>query len=50
MLDSYICPYGKWTIGYGHRGPEVIEGMKITDEQCLELLKKDIYIAAAGVK
>ena len=49
MLESYICPYGKWTIGYGHRGLEVKEGMKITEEQCLELLKKDINDALAGV-
>ncbi len=49
MLEAYICPYGKWTIGYGHRGPELKEGMKITEEECLELLKVDMYKAITGV-
>ena len=31
-LESYICPAGVWTIGYGTT-KNVIEGMKITGNQ-----------------
>ena len=30
-LESYICPAGVPTIGYGHTGPNVQMGMKITE-------------------
>lgn len=40
-LESYICPAGVWTIGYGTT-KNVIEGMKITENQAEELLKKDL--------
>ena len=40
-LESYICPAGVWTIGYGTT-KNVIEGMKITGNQAEELLKKDL--------
>ncbi|AKK20574.1 phage-related lysozyme [Candidatus Liberibacter africanus PTSAPSY] len=33
---------GVWTIGYGHTGPDVHEGMTITQEQAEELLKGDL--------
>lgn len=31
-----------WTIGYGHCGPDVKQGMKITQNQAEEYLKKDL--------
>lgn len=31
-----------WTIGYGHYGPDVTEGMTITQQQAEELLKSDL--------
>ena len=31
-----------YTIGYGHYGSDVTEGMTITNEQAVELLKKDV--------
>lgn len=31
-----------WTIGYGHYGPDVTEGMYITPEEATLLLKKDL--------
>lgn len=31
-----------WTIGYGHTGPEVHEGLVWTDEQCLTALNADL--------
>lgn len=29
-LEAYLCPAGKWTIGYGITGPQVREGLVIT--------------------
>lgn len=40
-LTSYLCPAGKWTIGYGHTGPEVKRGQRITVARALELLHSD---------
>lgn len=40
-LKSYLCPAGVWTIGYGTT-KNVIEGMRITENQAEELLKKDL--------
>ncbi|KAF4513807.1 UNVERIFIED_CONTAM: hypothetical protein B566_EDAN011729 [Ephemera danica] len=31
-----------WTIGYGHTGPEVVEGLKITQQQATDYLKSDL--------
>ena len=31
-----------YTIGYGHYGPDVVKGMKITQEQADEYLRKDV--------
>jgi lysozyme len=39
-----------WTIGYGHTGPEVHEGMTITHDQATEFLKEDIKSSEAAVK
>lgn len=33
MLQSYRCPAGVWTIGYGATGPEVGPGMRWTIKQ-----------------
>lgn len=41
-LVSYLCPAGVWTIGYGHTGPDVREGIYISDKRALELLEKDL--------
>lgn len=40
-LTAYLCPAGKWTIGYGHTAG-VKKGMTITQEQADEYLKNDI--------
>lgn len=40
-LESYKCPSGVWTIGYGHT-KNVKAGMKITKQQALDLLKADL--------
>jgi len=47
-LKSYICPAGKWTIGWGHtRG--VKEGQSIPRAQAEAYLAEDMAEAAAAV-
>lgn len=41
-LESYLCPAKVWTIGYGSTGPNVKAGMKITENEALELLDHDL--------
>jgi lysozyme len=38
-----------WTIGYGHTGADVYQGMTITQEQAVELLEQDVKRAEADV-
>ena len=40
-LAAYLCPAGKWTIGYGHTAG-VTQGMTITQAQAEAFLKQDI--------
>lgn len=40
-LTAYRCPAGVLTIGYGHTGPDVLDGMTITKEKAEELLRCD---------
>lgn len=47
--DAYLCPSGKWTIGFGHtRG--VHDGMEITRAEAEEFLAEDIEDAASAVE
>ncbi len=32
-LRAYLCPRGKWTIGWGDTGPDVRPGLTITEEE-----------------
>lgn len=41
-LTPYKCPAGVLTIGVGHTGKDVKQGMVITKEQSRELLKEDL--------
>lgn len=41
-LKAYKCQAGIWTIGVGHTGKDVKEGMEITKEKAIELLKGDL--------
>lgn len=41
---GYLCPAGKWTIGYGHTGG-VKSGDVISKWQAEELLRKDVLTA-----
>jgi lysozyme len=48
-LTAYQDARGVWTIGYGHTGPEVHEGMTITQEEADTLLANDIKWASEVV-
>lgn len=39
---AYQCSEGKWTIGVGHTGPEVCEGLVWTDELVNQVFKEDL--------
>jgi lysozyme len=41
-LKAYQDSGGIWTIGWGHTGPEVHEGLVWTRDQCVEALRKDL--------
>jgi len=41
-LTAYKCPAGVWTIGYGHTGQDVHEGLTITQDRADELLSQDL--------
>ncbi|SFL10032.1 lysozyme [Porphyromonadaceae bacterium KH3CP3RA] len=45
---AYLCPAGKWTIGYGHTGG-VKSGDVITEAQGEALLRSDIATAERAV-
>jgi len=48
-LTAYHCPAGVLTIGYGHTGPDVQDGLRITEERAEDLLEADLAKAAADV-
>ena len=49
-LVAFLCPAGIWTIGWGHTGKDVHEGMEITDQKADLLLKEDLEWAERTVK
>ena len=48
-LESYQDSGGVWTIGYGHTGPDVGAGQRITAARAEELLRDDVAHAEATV-
>lgn len=44
-LTSYRCSSNIPTVGYGHTGPDVHDGLVITEERAEELLKEDLHTA-----
>ena len=46
---AYRCAAGQWTIGYGHTGPDVYEGLTITEARAEELLRADLRAAERDV-
>jgi lysozyme len=48
-LESYLCPVGVWTIGYGHTGDDVSPEMKITEDRANKMLRRDLVKFEQGV-
>jgi lysozyme len=48
-LESYQDEKGIWTIGYGHTGAEIIEGMKISINQADKMFLNDLLSFENGV-
>ena len=48
-LTAYKCPAGKLTIGYGHTGYDVTEGLTISQEDANDLLFDDVLCFENGV-
>ena len=49
QLTAYQDQVGRWTIGYGHAGPDVHAGLTITQAQAEQLLERDLAAAVACV-
>lgn len=49
-LKAYKCPAGVWTIGYGHTGPDVHEGLQIDAVVAAQLLEQDLAVFAGLVR
>lgn len=51
---AYLCPGGKWTVGYGHTSdagqPVVERGTSLSREQAEQVLRADVERFAAGVR
>lgn len=45
-LAAYQDSAGVWTIGWGHTGPEVVQGLTVTLAQAVAYLMADVAIAA----
>jgi len=45
QLEAYQDPIGKWTVGYGHTGPDVYKGLTITQDRADHLLMLDLLLA-----
>ncbi len=49
-LTAYQDVKGVWTIGYGHTGPEVRDGMTISQAQAETYLRSDLLTAVIAVE
>lgn len=49
-LSAYQDSAGVWTIGYGHTGPEVHAGRRVTEPEAEELLRADLASAIDCVR
>jgi lysozyme len=48
-LVAYLDQRGRWTCGWGHTGPDVVEGTTCTPEQAEEWFQQDTQAAVNGV-
>lgn len=49
-LKAYLCPAGRWTIGYGHTGNSVVRSLTITQHQADVILESDLKTAEYAVE
>lgn len=49
ISHAYLCPANKLTIGWGHTGSDVKQGMVITEGEAEILLKKDLNKFASKI-
>jgi lysozyme len=49
-LTTYVCPAGKLTIGWGHTGPDVLQGKTIKATEAETLLKQDLFKFENGIR
>lgn len=50
VLDAYQDERGIWTIGWGHTGPEVVQGKRITQIQADVIFHTDLSNVAIGIE
>lgn len=48
-LEAYRDVGGVWTVGYGHTGPDLLAGLKISQADADALLRADLSAAVACV-
>jgi lysozyme len=48
-LEAYQDVGGIWTVGYGHTGPDLLAGMKISQADADALLRADLSVAIGCV-
>jgi lysozyme len=48
-LEAYQDVGGVWTVGYGHTGPDLLAGMKISQADADAMLRADLSVAVACV-
>lgn len=49
-LQAYQDQVGVWTIGYGHTGPDVYDGLRISIGEADDLLRQDMADAESAVR
>lgn len=49
-LEAYQCAAGRWTVGWGHTGADVYQGLVITFEDAERLFMDDLQKHARGVE
>jgi lysozyme len=49
-LKAYLCPAGKWTVGYGATGPGIGPGVEWTVDQAEQDLSKRLWAFTRNVR
>lgn len=48
-LRAYKCPADVWTVGWGHTGPDVYEGLVVTLGEAEVLLERDLRASESAI-